>query len=227
MRKDKDLAFSLRKQGKTYKEIEKELGVSRGTLSSWFKGFEWSKNLSNSNTQNNLKLSTERIKNLNEGRRKALEIKYKKNEIESVVEYEIFKKQPLFMAGLMLYAGEGDKRSKNNSRISNSDFYLHEVFIQFSEKFLKIKRENIKIGLILYPDLDQSVCVGKWSKILKVDEKNFYKTQVIQGKTSNQNNKLQYGVGISIISSTVVIKKKILKWLEMCAKDFLEDAAMV
>jgi len=41
MRTDKELAFSLRKQGKSYKEIHQELGMSISTLSNWFKGVDF------------------------------------------------------------------------------------------------------------------------------------------------------------------------------------------
>ena len=41
MRKDKEYIFSLRKEGKTYRQIQKEVVVSRATLSAWFKDIEW------------------------------------------------------------------------------------------------------------------------------------------------------------------------------------------
>jgi len=219
MRKDKDVAFNLRKQGKTYRQIESELKVSRSTLSEWFRNVEWSKHLSKNHTQSNIKLSTERIRKLNEGRKKSLDILYRKNEIEAVIEYEIFKKQPLFMAGLMVYAGEGDKRNPNQTRMSNTDFYLHEILIRFSEEFLKIKRGSIKINLIVYPDKNIEECINIWSETLRIPKGNFYKTQVIKGKEAVK--RLQYGIGISIISCTTTTKKKVLKWMELCRKDFL------
>ncbi len=215
MRKDKAVAFQLRKAGKSYRDIQRELGISRSTLCDWFRNEEWSKHISKSNTNNNITISTERLKLLQEGRRKMLDDKYNAVAVEAEKEFQIFKKDPLFMAGLMIYAGEGDKRHKNCSRISNSEFYLHKIFIKFAEKYLDIKRENIKIGLILYPDLSPEACLKKWSTELNISESNFHKTQIIKGK--EKTKKLQYGVGISIISCTVVIKRKILKWMELSA----------
>lgn len=215
MRKDKNIAFELRKQGKSYRNIQKEINVSMGTLCKWFKGEEWSIHIKKSNTNKNITISTNRLKLLQEGKNKMLENKYKKVEMEAENEFYIFKKDPLFMAGLMIYAGEGDKRSQNNSRISNSEFYIHKIFIEFSEKYLDIKRENVKIGLILYPDLNIETCIDKWALELNILRSNFYKTQIIKGK--EKTKKLQYGVGTSIISSTVVVKKKILRWLELVA----------
>jgi len=215
MRQDKDLIFKLRKEGKSYRYIRKETGISMGTLGEWFKNEEWSRHVKKSNINKNITISTERLKLLQEGRNKMLKDKYIKVELEAEKEFHIFKNDPLFMAGLMIYAGEGDKRNHNNSRVSNSDFFIHKIFIKFAEKYLDIKRENIKISLILYPDLDIETCIKKWSSELKVVNSNFYKTQIIRGK--EKSKRLQYGIGTSIISSTVIVKKKILKWLELVA----------
>lgn len=207
------VAFKLRREGKSYRDIQKELGVSRSTLCDWFKKEEWSTHIKKSNVDKNITLSTDRLRLLQEGRNKMLFDKYRKVELEAEKEFHVFKKDPLFMAGLMIYAGEGDKKHGNCSRISNSEFYLHQIFIKFSEKYLGIRRENIKVGLILYPDLEIRTCLEKWSEELSISELNFYKTQIIKGK--EKTKKLQYGVGISIISSIVVVKKRILKWLEL------------
>ncbi|MFA5360480.1 MAG: hypothetical protein WC320_00675 [Candidatus Paceibacterota bacterium] len=43
MRKDKDLAIELRKKGKSYNQISKEIEISKGTLSYWFSNTKWSK----------------------------------------------------------------------------------------------------------------------------------------------------------------------------------------
>ena len=117
----------------------------------------------------------------------------------------------------MVYAGEGDKTNRFNIRLANSEFYLHLVFIRFSEKFLKIGRDKIKIWLLLYPDHNIEECIDVWSKKLKINKSNFNKSQVILGKSKLR--KLQYGVGNSIISSTS-LKKKMMKWLELCKENF-------
>lgn len=213
MRHDKPQAFELRKQGKTYRDIEKLLGVSRSTLCDWFKNEEWSTHIKKSNTEKHIKLSTERLEKLHEGRRIMLEKKYRKVEEDAIREFELYKNNPLFMAGLMVYAGEGDKSSRNLTRMSNSEFYLHLVFIRFSEKFLNIGRDKIKVWLLLYPDHNIEECITIWSEKLGISKLNFNKSQVILGK--EKLRKLQYGVGNSIISSTS-LKKKVMKWLELC-----------
>ena len=217
MRHDIHVVFELRKQGKTYNEIRKILRISPSTLSSWLGGQEWSKHAKKLNTEKHIIRSTEHLRKMNEGRRIILEKKYKDAETEAVREFEIYKNDPLFMAGLMLYAGEGDKTNRFNIRLANAEVYLHVVFIRFSERFLGIGREKIKVWLLLYPDhnIEQSVAI--WSEKLNISKSNFNKSQVILGRSKLR--KLQYGVGNSIISSTS-LKKKMMKWLELCKIHF-------
>lgn len=217
MRHDREKIFELRKQGKTYREIQKLIGVSRSTLCEWFKNAEWSKHIKKLNTNKQIKISTEKLQKMNEARNIMLQKKYEKVEQDAEKEFEIYKNNPLFMAGLMVYAGEGDKSSRNLTRVSNSEFYLHLIFIRFSETFLKVERKNIKIGLLLYPDHNIEQSIEIWSEKLHIPKINFHKSQVIIGKESKR--KLQYGVGNSIISSTS-LKKKMLKWLELCKLEF-------
>jgi hypothetical protein len=213
MRTDKKEAFNLRKTGLSYRDIQKRLGVSRSTLCDWFKNVEWSKHIKLKNTEKSSCLNKEKLLLMQKSRVLKLNTLYEDTEKIATEQFNRFKTEPLFIAGLMIYAGEGDKRSPNNSRISNSDFYIHKVFIKFSEKYLDIPRENVKISLIIYPDLDINSCVNKWSDELKIPKQNFYKTQIIQGK--DRKHKLLNGTGMSIISSRVVVKKRILKWLEL------------
>lgn len=210
MRKDKEQAFELRKNGKTYREIESELGISRSTLSDWLRDVPWSKHLKVVYTKKTW--SPEQHKKMHSARMQKLEALYSASEKEAKESYLIYKQDPLFWAGLMVYAGEGDKRSKGLVRISNTEFYLHKIFLMFCYKYLSVSRENIRFCLILYPELNESLCKEIWSNILDIPRGQFHKTQVIAGK--EKFKRLQYGVGMSIISNTV-LKKKMLTWLSL------------
>lgn len=222
MRKDKNLAFELRRAGKTYRQIEAELGISRSTLSDWFRDVPWSRHLKVEYTRQTW--SPEQHKRMHEARIKKLSDIYSEAENEAVREYEIFKNEPLFWAGLMVYAGEGDKRSRNLVRITNTEFHLHKIFIRFALKYFAISRDSLRCGLILYPDLNESLCIAMWSNLLEIPKDKFHKTQVMQGK--EKVKRLQYGIGMSIISSTV-LKKKLQKWLALAQDERFENAAIV
>lgn len=222
MRRDKDKAFELRKQGKSYKAIKEELGISKSTLSDWFRDIPWSRHLKVSNTGRTR--TPEHLALMHKARRDQLSTLYSGAEEEAKVSYETFRKEPLFWAGLMAYAGEGDKRTRHLVRITNSEFYIHTIFIHFVKKYLLVSEEDIKCCLILYPDNNPSLCKEMWSNILKIKRENFHKTQVIQGK--EKLKRLQYGIGMSIISSTV-LKKKLLVWLSLAQDEQFENAVIV
>lgn len=192
------------------------MGVSRSTLSAWFKDQEWSRHATRTNKIADYARSALHMKALNAGRKIKLENLYTKITEEAARDFETFKNEPLFMAGLMIYAGEGDKASSNLVRISNSEFYLHKIFIKFTLKYLGISRSALRCALILYPEHDVEACLKKWSLELDIPESQFHKTQVIVGREAVK--RLQFGVGMSILSSTAV-KKRIVKWLELCAKN--------
>ncbi len=210
MRKDKKEAFELRKQGKSYRAITETLGISKSTLSDWFKDVEWSKHKKIANIGRTT--SKEHLEQMHKARKLSLDNLYAKTRSEAKDKYLLFKGEPLFWAGLMAYAGEGDKRSRSLVRISNSEFFIHTIFIHFAETYLGVDKGNIKCGLLLYPDHNESLCREMWSNILGIKRENFHKTQVIQGK--ERVKRLQYGVGMSIISSTV-LKQVMLVWLSL------------
>lgn len=212
MRQDKALIFNLRKEGKTYREIQNLTGVTRSTLSEWFKNEEWSAHVKKSNDTKRTKVNTARLFMMNEARRVMLEKKYKDAEEKAEEEFELYKDNPLFMAGLMLYAGEGDKMSKWSIKLANSEFSLHKVFLKFIEKFTKTPPERLKVSILLYPDLNIEECKLKWSEELNIPLTNFHKPQVIKGRSVVK--RLHFGVGSTIISDSF-LKRKLLKWIEM------------
>lgn len=221
MRNDKDKAFKLRKEGKSYRFIEEELGVSRSTLSNWFRDISWSKHLTIAHRKQTW--SPENIRKMQHIRSIKLQSQYEAAETEAIEEYKTFKQEPLFWAGLMAYAGEGDKRNKGLIRITNAEFHIHKIFVAFLERYLGVSRTSIRCGLILSPDLNESLCREMWSNLLGIPREQFYKSQILLGKVLKR--RLQYGVGMSIITNTV-LKKKLLKWLAL-AQDEKFDAIIV
>ncbi len=220
MRHDKEKVFELRKNGKSYREIEEIIGISRSTLCEWFRNEEWSGHIKHTNSATQIKISTERLAKLNIGRQIYLKNKYEEVEREGVREFELYKENPLFMSGLMLYAGEGDKMTRGIIRFANIDFNLHKIFINFAKTFLDIEHTRIKLSLLLYPDLDIEICKSKWSKELNIPLNNFHKPQVIIGK--HKTKRLHFGVGSTIFSSSF-LKKKLLLWIELAKKSLAEE----
>jgi transposase-like protein len=105
----KNKAIELRKLGKSYNEISRELGLHNSALSYWFNGLLWSKEIESKNNQKYKQASRERIIAVNAERREKYDLIYVKTKTEALVEFELHKNNPLFVAALMLYLGEGSK----------------------------------------------------------------------------------------------------------------------
>lgn len=58
----------------------------------------------------------------------------------------------LFVAGVMLYWAEGDKRSRNAARISNSDPEVLRLFMRFLRECLDVPDERIRATCNLFAD---------------------------------------------------------------------------
>lgn len=197
MRKDKLEAFRLRKEGKTYNQISKILGVSKGTLSCWFKNADWSQKISESNSKSNY--SPEKINLMHSARQRQLAAHYDLMRQTAAVDVAKYANDPLFVAGLMAYACEGDKLSNNLVRITNSDARVLLFFKKFIEKFYPDLAPKLKISVLLYPDLDTDLCLKTWSRFLAIPLYKFHKPVVIQGR--HKTRRLQHGVATLIISS--------------------------
>ena len=213
MRKDKEKAIELRHQNKSYKSISRELGIPLGTLAGWFKNEEWSQEIRD-------KLGTEaslafpdklkRIVAANKKRWADLHETYRQ---EAVKEFKKYKNDPLFLAGIMLYWGEGEKQQKSSQvRLSNSEPEMLKIFYLFLTKVLKIHPDKVFSWLLLYPDLIDSVQKNFWSKAPNIPLDNFKKSIYIKGR--HPTKRLSYGVCTVVVSSRA-LKERILKWLEL------------
>ncbi|MBI5123978.1 MAG: hypothetical protein HZA72_00990, partial [Candidatus Omnitrophica bacterium] len=78
MRKDRDIAIKLRKQGKTYNEITTSLSIPKSTLSGWLKGLEISARIKNRLWTNAQKKWAQSITNYN--KKRAFNVLVKTNE---------------------------------------------------------------------------------------------------------------------------------------------------
>lgn len=206
-------AWELRKEGRSYNSIRKELNVSKSTLSYWFQYLDWSKEIRNKNAKETEKISTDRIILMNEARRKQSSQKHEEMKKEAAEEFEKYKNSPVFIGGLMLYLGEGNKSMNDGHiKICNTDPFVLKIFMKFLIMFCGINVEKMRFWLLCYPDNDIEKCLNWWSESIKLNRNQFYKTQVIQGR--HKEKKLLYGVG-NIMITSAFLKTKVLKWIEL------------
>ena len=211
-----DQAIRLRERGFTLQEIAKVCDVSKSTISKWLAGSDISARVTKQNKRRAGLANVNRLKLINKARNIEREKKYQEAVKEAEVSFKHYRKDPLFIAGLMLYIGEGDNKDRAKIRIASSRTSVHRIYIDFMVAYFGIERSKIRFWVLLYPDLSEGACMKYWSKALKLPYSQFYKNQVIQGKSKKRT--LQFGVGNTIIVSTV-LKYKLNRWIELAEKD--------
>ncbi len=223
MRTDKQTARELRLSGKSYREIRLLLGVPLSTLSEWFKDDPESNKVFEILKEKYKGISREKLKVMYRARLKNIELEDKDIEKSAREEFVILLKNPLFVAALALYWGEGDKMSKYNSRLSNVDPKLIKVYYRFLTEVCHFPQNRIKSWLLLYPDLNETESKKYWVTNACLPKDNFTKSIVIKGK--HKSKRLSFGVCNTGVGSRA-FKKKLLIWIDMLAEE-LGNAGMV
>ncbi len=219
MRNDKETAFKLRKTGKSYREIRSLLSVPLSTLSDWFRNQKWSNNLAMELAEKSKTKSTIRLKELSRIRGEHLDKLYKEAEIEAVQEFQELKYHPLFIAGVVIYWGEGDKVGRGAFRVTNSDSSMLRLFVDFLIKVCRVDQKRIRLGLILYPDIDHEQAVNYWSREVGLDRSHFTKCVEITGR--HKTKRLKYGICLVSFSSTY-LKCKMMVWIKLLSQELIK-----
>lgn len=212
MRNDKQKVLELRMAGKSYKEIMGEINISKSTLSDWLKELSWSKEIKEDLTQKANFKSNLRLVELNKIRGTKLKNLYAQAREEATLDCELFRNNPLFVAGVMIYWGEGDKVSKNSFRIANTDPVMIKVFVEFLTKICNVKIEKIRASLLIYPDIPDIEAKKFWTENTGLDYSHFTKSTVIVGR--HKTRILQNGV-CTLNASSTYLKQKMLIWLKL------------
>jgi hypothetical protein len=218
MRNDKHIALKFRKQGKSYNKISKELGVAKSTLSDWFSEVDWSQEIKKDLTRKANYISRKRLQLINKERREMWERWREDARQQARKDFPRLQNNPLFIAGLMIYWGEGDSKVENgNVRVSNTSSAMLRVYYLFLQGICHAPKEKIKAAMVLYPDLSEQTCKQYWSSTIGIPESQFTKTQFIEGK--HPTKRLTYGIGMLSFSSRAT-KEKISVWIDLFHKKF-------
>ncbi len=220
----KEKAYELRKKINSYSEIGKELGVSKSTLSGWFKNDSDSlivKKILVSRAQEKAGNQLRLMSLANKEKWEKIHLSYRK---EAFNAFSVLVLNPFFVPGLLVYWGEGDKVLKNGIvRIANIDYRLLKVFIKFLINSCIIPKEKIKFWMLLYPDLNENICKEYWSKSLDIPQEQFIKTQFIKGR--EKKKRITNGVCYVQVYSRE-LKEKIIEWINLYF-DKLNNAGII
>ena len=209
-------AVNFRRKGKSYNFISNSLNIPKSTLSNWFGKVAWSSSVKELLIEKSKKTSSLHLKRLNKIRQSNLKNLYLKAITEADEEFISLKKSSLFISGIFIYWGEGDRVFKNGQvRVSNIDSRMLLIFKRFLEKSCRILSEKIKGHIIIYDDLSSDECLRFWSKNVKIPKVNFSKPVMIKGRSEKRS---PYGI-CTVQISNKFLKRKILRWIDLSADE--------
>lgn len=178
----REQAIQLRLKGNTYTQIQRSLGIAKGTLSNWLKNLPLSEEQSLLLTKNkNLSrdLAIEKYRTTRHSQRLD-KLKRILSEQEKIL-FPLTEKE-LFVAGLFLYWGEGGK-DRGQLTVSNTNPKVVKFALFWMTHILKIPVYKIKVALHLYKDMDIKKSIAYWSETLDLPKDQFNKPYI---KKSNR-----------------------------------------
>ena len=213
--KDKILAIKMRRQGKTYNEINKLLSIPKGTLSGWFRGMELSLVVKNRLWTNNQKKWAQSITDYN--KKRAMDILNRNNETQQRISKEIAKltKRELMLIGAALYWAEGNQRDRWRIRFSNSNPAIIALIMRFFREVCNVKEDKFIAEINIHPNTSKEKAKIFWSKISSIHPGQFRKTVVAVSKSSKLKrpiNTLPYGT-LQINISDINLVNRIRGWI--------------
>lgn len=206
----------------SYGEIQKRLKVSKSTLSYWLRDLPLSKG----------KILELRRSGWNKGEasreifRATMREKQLCREDATYQRYLEKFSNPSesidFVAGLMLYASEGNKKDRYRIALANTDLSIIKFFVGWLHKYLYVEKSEMKIELHLYGNMDILSEEQYWYQSLCFERSQLYKTQIKELKKSSFSYKdsLRHGT-CSIMVSGAERKREIM----MAIKAYLDSRA--
>ena len=215
-------ALKLRKQGKSYNEINSLLKIPKSTLSDWLKNYPLSEHIKQKNIQKAKLVWANNIIEFNKRRSE----EYKKKTKLLIEKYS--KKTPkisnrdLFFIGLALFWAEGAKREKFTVRFANSDPLIIKIIMKFFRKICMVCDDKFKLQVHLHPNVKETDAKIFWTKVTELSKNHFRKSQTQISKASKgkrPSNQLPYGT-LHIIIGDALLNKKIKGWIFGISKQF-------
>jgi len=174
----KESAIKLRKQGKSYREIEADIGVNRSTLSGWLKNIELTK-------EQRCKLHDNWLDALIEARKKAILIHKKgriqrqkviRDEVEKLLPENKFDQKINELILATFYLAEGTKK-ESTFCIANSNPGILKGLINLMRCSYEIDESKFRGCLHLRSDQEENKLKRYWSNLLAIPEEQFMKSQ--------------------------------------------------
>lgn len=199
----------MRQQGIALREIERDLGIPKSTLSWWFRGIKLTQKqnliLKQNADRGLIKARKEAVKWHNAQKRSRLQTAAQEaaDTLKKIDSSDHF----LELALAFLYLGEGMK--KNSTAMGNSNPAILRFFVRAIESLYDVPANKMKCELHLRADQDPHTLVAYWSMELGIPVANFGKSSVDKRTAGRPTYPSYKGVCI-VRCPSVAIQRKLL-----------------
>ncbi len=216
---EKKKAVDLREKGMSIKEISRELGVAKSTVSNWVSDILLSKGQREALKDNQHTyevIERRRTTRLNNENRK-------RQALISIAEKDIkgISRKELKLVGAVLYWAEGLKRHRYVS-FSNSDPVIIKVMMRFFREVCLVPQAKFRAHIHTHSHLNARAAEKYWSQVTGIDLGQFFKTYSKPSKASKgKADALPYGT-LDISIGDITLYLKLMGWISKISKILLK-----
>lgn len=216
----KEQAINLRKEGRSYNEIGKKIGLSKSTLSYWLHNVSLSEKAKNRLNKRVYEKSVKALIKRNKAQTFEAEKRSKLIYKTACLQVKKIDKKQLFLIGTALYWGEGYKKGADGSSwkcvdFTNSDCDMVKVMMRFFREICLVNEKQFRIQVMVHKKEQVKEAVKYWSKITGVNKEQFIKTSysVSSASKGKIKNILNYGT-VHVRVYDVKLFYKIIGWID-------------
>lgn len=215
----RDQAIALRRQGKSYTEIQTVVSVSKGTLSYWLKGITLLPSEQKRLHEKMNTLGTRALIKRNKHQTVLAAQRALQTRTSARKQIRKLTKQDLFLMGVALYWGEGYKRGAEGSAwkcvdFTNSDPDMIVIMLKFFQQCCAVPKSKIRMHLMLHDKSQEKNAKQFWSRTTGVPIKQFVYTSFVISKSSQgKRQHLKYGTVHIRIHDTELFFR-IIGWID-------------
>lgn len=210
----KEKALKLRKLGKSYSEIQREVDVSKDTLSRWCRDVVLS-------PQQMEKLRQQKLTGSEKGRLIGAKNQQQKridqinlSVVQGAKDIGKMSKRDRFLVGIALCLGEGSKNDEYFG-FANSDPNIIKFLMEWVREFGDIPDNKFKAQIWIHDNLDEQKARLFWSNLTGIPLTNFYKSYISKNKPDSpkiRKNKHENGV-FAIRICNAQFQRRVLGWM--------------
>ncbi len=217
-------AIALRREGKTYAEILKEVAITKSTLSLWLRDVGLSK-------RQHQRITEKRIQGALRGaemRRTIRKETTARIHRESSSEIGKLSKREIFLVGAALYWAEGSKQKEHmpsaGITFTNSDPLMLQFFLRWLQE-IGVTRDKIRYELYIHDTAKaRTESIREfWSKTLKSRITEFEKVYWKKGKISTQRKRTgvdYFGLIRIRVTQSTDLNRRVAGWVNgICAEN--------